>query len=257
MGRQQIGTALVKFLLGDLEIFFAFATTELEYTGQFARRIGQIMDFSATFTAQRNHNFSRQHLRAAALFASDADQHETATTVTEPPDETHVMKHRACVTAAILSAAAFLESSINELYKSVIDGNQKFSHLPTKLFKEIWEVADGERFPILKKYQTALVMAGKERFAKGNEFYQNAESLIKLRDVLMHYKPEWNDEGGIHQKLEQRLSNKFPLNRYFGQQSLWFPHQCLGAGCALWSVDTARDFSDNFCLRLGIDRRSA
>ena len=115
------------------------------------------MDFSATLTLKQKHSFSTQHLRAAALFASDADQHETATTVSEPPDETHLTKHRACVTATILSAAAFLESSINELYKSVIDGDQKFSHLPTKLFEEIWEGADGEKFPILKKYQTAPV----------------------------------------------------------------------------------------------------
>ncbi len=215
------------------------------------------MDFSATLTLKQKHRFSTQHLRAAALFASDADQHETATTESEPPDESHLTRHRACVTATILSAAAFLESSINELYKSVIDGEQNFSQLPTELFKEVWEVADGAKFPILKKYQTALAMAGKKCFAKGDQHYQDAESLIKLRDILMHFKPEWNDEGGNHQKLEQRLSNKFPLNRYFGQQDLWFPHQCLGAGCALWSVDTARGFSDKFCSRLGIDQRSA
>ena len=215
------------------------------------------MDFSATLTHKQKHSFSTQHLRAADLFASEAGQYETATNVTESPDETHLMKHRACVTVAILSAAAFLESSINELYMSVIDGDQKFSHLPTERFEKVWEGEDGGKFPILNKYQKALDMAGKKCFDKGDQPYQDADSLIKLRDVLMHYKPEWNDEGGNHQKLEQRLSKKFPLNRYFGQQYLWFPHQCLGAGCARWSVDTARDFSDEFCSRLGIDQRSA
>jgi hypothetical protein len=87
--------------------------------------------------------------------------------------------------------------------------------------------------------------------------YQDGESLIKLRDALMHSKPEWNDEKGNHQKLEQRLSGKFPLNPYFDPQSLWFPHQCVGAGCAQWSVRSASVFSDEFCKRSEIAQRTA
>lgn len=201
------------------------------------------------------HNFSKQHLRAAALFADDAQGCEA---VTKQPDEEHRSRHRACITVAVLSAVAFLEASVNELYLSAVDQDQ--TNLPTfdqrlfQLFGQFW--VNVEKYPILQKYQIALLLAGKERFNPGVPPYQDAESLIKLRDALVHYKPEWDNEAGQHQKLENRLRGKFDLNPYPETGSLWFPHQCLGAGCAQWSVVTARDFSDEFCNRMGIAKRT-
>ncbi len=201
------------------------------------------------------HNFSKQHLQAAAFFAAEAQAIEATI---RQPDETQPSRHRAYVTAAVLSAVAFLEASINELYLSAID--QDLTNLPTfdarlsQLFAQFWE--DVERYPILHKYQIALLLAGKDRFDRGMSPYQDAENVVKLRDCLVHYKPEWDDEAGQHQKLEDRLSKKFALNPYALAGSLWFPHQCLGAGCAQWSVTMTRSFSDEFCDRLSIPRRS-
>jgi len=204
-------------------------------------------------TARVKHSFSQQHLAAATLFAGEAQEWENAT---HQPDETRLSKHRALVTSAILSAVAFLEASINELYHAVIN-REVLPPLPSERFQELWEIADGEKFPILKKYQVALTLADKQCFVKGTQPYQDADSLIKLRDSLVHYKPEWEDEAGQHQKLESRLHGKFALNPYFPTATLWFPHRCLGAGCAQWSVAAARAFSDEFCDRLGIPRRPA
>ena len=153
---------------------------------------------------------------------------------------------------------AFLEASINELYLSAVD--QDTEPLPTfdarlfPLFAQFWE--DVECYSILHKYQIALLLAGKDRFPPGVPPYQDAASVVKLRDCLVHYKPEWDDETGQHQKLEDRLRGKFALSPYAPTGSLWFPHQCLGAGCAQWAVDTTRRFSDEFCDRLMIQRRT-
>jgi hypothetical protein len=211
---------------------------------------------SVSASAGVKHNFSKQHLRAATLFADDAQKCEA---MTKQPDEEHRSRHRACVTAAVLSAVAFLEASVNELYLSAVD--QDLTNLPTfdhklfQLFGQFWE--NVEKYPILQKYQIALLLAGKDRFNPGVQPYQNTESLIKLRDTLVHYKPEWDNEAGQHQKLEKRLrSCKFALSPYADTGRLWFPHQCLGAGCAQWSVVTARDFSDEFCNQLGISKRT-
>src|SRR5262249_45431182 len=96
----------------------------------------------------------------------------------------------------------------------------------------------------------------KDPFKPGEDPYQSANNVIKLRDALVHYKPEWDDESGQHQNLENRLRAKFALNPYAPTGSLWFPHQCLGAGCANWAVAKTRSFSDEFCVRLAIPRRS-
>jgi hypothetical protein len=211
---------------------------------------------SVSASARVKHNFSKQHLRAAILFADDAQKSEA---MTKQPDEEHRSRHRACVTAAILSAVAFLEASINELYLSAIDQDRTnlptFDHRLFQLFGQDWR--DVEKYPILQKYQTALLLAGKDRFNQGGPPYQDADNLIRLRDSLVHYKPEWDDEAGQHQNLENRLRRKFTLSPYAETGSLWFPHQCLGAGCAQWSAVTARDFSDEFCDRLGIAKRTA
>jgi hypothetical protein len=211
---------------------------------------------SLSVSAGVKHNFSKQHLRAATLFADDA---QTCEAMAKQLDEEHRLRHRACVTAAILSAVAFLGASINELYLSAIDQDRTnlptFDHRLFQVFGQFWE--NIEKYPILQKYQIALLLVDKDRLNPGVPPYQDAESLIKLRDSLIHYKPEWDNEAGQHQKLENRLRGKFVLSPYAETGSLWFPHQCLGAGCAQWSVVTARDFSDGFCGRLGIAKRTA
>lgn len=201
------------------------------------------------------HHFSKQHLRAAIVFAKEAQAYEA--TVTQP-DEEHRSRHRADVTAAILSAVCFMEASINELFLSARD--QDLTNLPTfderlfQLLGQFWE--NVERYPILQKYQIALLLADKDKFDRGIAPYQDADSLIKLRDLLVHYKPEWDDGTGQHQNLESRLQGKFTLSPYAATGNLWFPHYCLGAGCAQWSVDTARALSDDFCKRLKIPERT-
>jgi hypothetical protein len=206
-------------------------------------------------TARVKHHFSQQHLRAAEFFAQ---QSQTFEATVQTPDGNQQSQHRAYVTGTVLSVVAFLEASINELFLSAL--SRDTTALPsfdTHLFQlctQLWE--DAERFPILHKYQVALTLAGKNRFDPGSPLYQDAENLVKLRDCLVHYKPEWDDESGRHQKLENRLKSKFPLNKYVAQGALWFPHQCLSAGCAFWSVATVRDFSNEFCSRLVIPQRA-
>ncbi|HEY5027350.1 MAG TPA: hypothetical protein VIK39_02995 [Candidatus Angelobacter sp.] len=205
-------------------------------------------------TARLKHHFSKQHLRAAEFFA---EQVQTLNANLQTHNETQQLQHRAYVTGAVLSAVAFLEASINELYLCALDGDA--TALPSfdahlfALFTQFWE--DVEKFPLLHKYQVALTLAGKNRFDPGSPQYQDTESLVKLRDCLVHYRPEWDDESGRHQKLENRLKGKFGLNKYVAESALWFPHQCLSDACAGWAVATARNFSNEFCKELAIPQR--
>lgn len=104
---------------------------------------------SISVSARVKHNFSKQHLRAATWFADDAQKCEA---MTKQPDEEHRSRHRACVTATVLSAVAFLEASVNEPYLSAVDQDQTnlptFDHALFQFFGQFWE--NIEKYPILQ-----------------------------------------------------------------------------------------------------------
>jgi hypothetical protein len=205
----------------------------------------------ATARLTRKHSLSRQHFWAADYFAKRAAEIEAKT---KPLSDEIRSQHRAYVTGAIISAVAALESSINELYLEAQDHTLKgLDSGKVALLEQFWP--EIEQYPILHKYQTALLIVGASKLDKGQSPYQDAESLRKLRNALIHYKPEWDNELDIHKDLEARLRSKFDECSFAQPSSLWFPHKCLGSGCARWSVDTISVFMREFCQRAQIPER--
>jgi hypothetical protein len=162
--------------------------------------------------------------------------------------------HRGYVTGAVFFAAASLEATINELF---IDAR----HSDPNTFKgadprfpqrlaERWEEA--EPLSILDKYQLALSLAEKPEFARGTSPYQEADSLIYLRNALFHYKPEWDTNQKVHKKIEDRLKGRFEPNPFGGTNAAFFPTKCLGHGCAEWVVKSGVAFINEFFDRWGL-----
>jgi len=207
----------------------------------------------AKATTKMKHSFSRQHLAAARLFAQLATEIEAR----GEAEETTKKEHRAYVTGAVVFSVAFLEASINELYLEAVDGNK--TSLPSltdpqfTILTELWPIVEQQQ--ILGKYQTVLAACGLHRFDKGAEPFQGVDNLVKIRNVLIHYRPEWDDELVEHKKIQDRLSDKFELNPLAGPGTLWFPHQCLGSGCSRWAVEQVGQFMTEFCQRLEIPSR--
>lgn len=199
----------------------------------------------------------RHHLYAARHMADLACEIEKENVGTA--DAEVIRRHRAYVIAAILSAAAFLEASINELYLEVQDhlanGNPANRRRVLAVPAHFWsEVA---RPPILHKYQLALVVADAEPFDEGRSPFREVDGLVALRDALVHGRHEWRDSHGRRQNLERRLRAKFPHNALAKEGDPEFPDQLLGAGCAMWAVRVAEKFSNEFCHRMAIPTRGA
>jgi hypothetical protein len=116
--------------------------------------------------------------------------------------------------------------------------------------RRLWKGPDNiERISVLTKYQVALTAAGKPLMEPGTLPYQDAAFLVKLRDRLMHYKPQW--QGDDPHELEKKLRNKFLVNQLV-PSGPWYPNQCLGAGCAQWARDTAIDLVNTWWESMGI-----
>jgi hypothetical protein len=169
---------------------------------------------------------------------------------------------RSYATAAILLAVAALEASINEFYLEAEDhAHVGMGSIPAekcRVLADAWEEID--EFSILKKYELAVTLCGKPRLVRSTEPFQSAGALIELRNALVHYKPEWNHALDRHSKLEERLKGRFQdcaLALKAKGKMLWFPHQCLGAGCAVWAVDSVRNFANDFATVIGVPPRFA
>ena len=153
----------------------------------------------------------------------------------------------------MLSAVASLEATINELYIDARDANsptfQGVDPIVPMLLAEYWEEIESAR--ILRKYQLALILARKSKFAQGTSPYQEVDSLIQLRNALVHYKPEWNTELREHRRIDNRLKGRFALNPVTEPNDALFPKKCLGHGCAEWAVKSSVTFIEEFFSQLG------
>lgn len=168
------------------------------------------------------------------------------------------IKHRAYVTNTFLSAVAFLEAAINEVFQDAFDEHTTYigslGAEVRSVLADFWKMTEAESkssLSMLDKYQLTLRFAGKEPF-KRRESIPGCKLRVKIRDTLMHYKPQSLGEKNIH-KLEAQLKVKFPENKLIsGSGNPYFPDKALGKGCAEWAVKSALNFADSFFTRIGI-----
>lgn len=165
------------------------------------------------------------------------------------------VRHRAYVSASILASVAFLESAINELFQDVADGHSSYTdgldERTKATFSVYWRESDGYA-EVLSKYQLALSFAGRAALDPGAEPFQSAKLLVKLRNLLVHFRPK-TGEAGSPGGLELQMSNRFEGNRLMdGSGNPFWPDRCLGAGCAKWAQVSARSLADEVFARLGL-----
>jgi hypothetical protein len=194
---------------------------------------------------------STHHLYASRYAAEDAQAREESLLREGVRFD---MRHRGLVLMAVTEAAFFLEAAINEIFQDVADGNiLPFGSLDDDCrgkMSDWWENAEkGRSCGTLDKYNAALKAAGKNELSAGAEPYQSAKHLVKLRNSLVHYKPE------TLYKVSRRWNvylKYFAPNALMSDSELSFPDKVLGAGCADWAWRSAKAVTDEFAKRFGI-----
>ena len=200
--------------------------------------------------------YSSYHLWAAKHFCELAKNAEN-----EPGDHTRFdIKHRAYVTNSILSAVAFLEAAINELYQDAADNHEsyitKLNADSKQLMSDFWQFTEERNrsaFNLLDKYQIALTFLRKPQFDSGQSPYQDVTLVVRLRNELVHFKPK-SLGGDVEHKLARQLRGKFAENKLMdGSGNPWFPDKCLGHGCAQWAVASVTNFADQFFAAIDVE----
>ncbi len=207
-------------------------------------------------------NLSPFHIHAAALFARDSWRLESEHG-DKPLEELRgtglVEDDEGYVIGAVFTSVAFLEAKINELFDDMVGATE------TTSFKQLapdnrekmarwWELEQGNQARTLEKFQGALTAIGKCPFDTKVSPYQDADNLIELRNELVHYRPKLIPVGAtVPDGITRRLEGKFSTNPWYrGRGNPFYPHKCLGHGCAEWAVKSSLRFTDKVFERMGI-----
>ena len=192
--------------------------------------------------------FAVQHMMAAARFSRMCGEIEIANK--EQPLGEFFDRQIGAVSATVMLATASLESNINEY---LCEPEQVFPNLLEDSPHTLVQLL--EQKSILEKYQSVLSFRGVAEYAAGEPPYQDVDALIKLRNALVHFKPEWHDEQELHRKIEGRLKGRFEINPAIGENGVFFPQQCMSYGCTKWAVNVTLQFMRDFSERSGLPYR--
>jgi hypothetical protein len=192
--------------------------------------------------------FAVQHMMAAARFSRMCGEIEIANK--DQPLGNFFDSQIGAVSATVMLVTASLESNINEY---LCEPEQVFPKLPGESPHTLVQLL--EKKSILEKYQTVLSFLGCSEYSAGEAPYQDIDALIKLRNALVHFKPEWHDEQELHRKIEGRLKGRFEINPAIGENGVFFPQQCMSYGCTKWAVNTTLSFMKDFSGRSGLPYR--
>jgi hypothetical protein len=154
--------------------------------------------------------------------------------------------------ATVLTAVAGLEAFANELF---VDHAEVFSELRIGVMEKLWELY--EQKSILDKYEFALLLRNGVKLERDAAPYQGIAALIKLRNALTHYKPEWSDQESEHAKVSKQLKGRATASSFFSRDERLFPRAWACHGTTKWAVTSVTDFILDFEKRASINSRLA
>lgn len=205
------------------------------------------MQLKMSMTATVRTNLSAQHLLAAGYFSRKVSEIEQANLNAEfgPFWEEILANSMATITFSV----AALEAYINETFA---DREKLFQGVSGLAMSEIWELYEDK--PVLDKFDFALKLKGALPYEKGTLVYQNVATLIKLRNALTHFHPEWDNEAVRHKRLSNQLTGKIEKTRFFENENL-FPRGWANHTATSWAMKSVCAFAIDFETRSGLPKR--
>jgi hypothetical protein len=199
-------------------------------------------------------SFYRQHLLAAQYFAAAAAAAESVWAGGVRREG--VRQYRDLVAASVLSAAAYLEVSVNELHLELQDGaltngRRHSRRLLARLSRE-WRLH--ERAPTLEKYQFLLGLWDGDPFHPRRHPYVEVDRLMRWRNALVV-----RFAGSTLRLHEELVRGPAPgtARPPIAPDPVHPGRLRLDARCARWAVQSVVDFSVEFCRRMRLPARES
>jgi len=191
---------------------------------------------SARATLDTRYSFTAQFLCASAIFARRCAEIEAGA----DPDEQTLTEHRGLVTAAIMQSAAAIEAESAEVLTHGSGhhlGSNGVDTASRDFLAPLAEMIDRQQNP-LQRYETILHLLHKVPLRRGEQPWQDTAILIQQME-----------SKDLFKSLRNLRVKKPP---FISTSTTFFPHQCLSAECAAWSVRTAVKFINVFYEQLEV-----
>jgi len=208
------------------------------------------MPLRMTASADTRYSFTAQFIHGAAIFTRHV--HELAKL--QPFPEARQSEHRAYVVAAVTHAVFAIEAESAEILLYGPGHHLGSDHrdhqaigLLTESYKKLEKASGAKRCDLILK------LLSRPSFDSETEPYISAALLVSLRNALVHYKSRWGAEMKDSQSALTKIENLgFPRPPFATQDMNFFPHRCLSASLASWSVITSKTFLFEFYKKLGV-----
>jgi len=151
-----------------------------------------------------------------------------------------------CV-GCVMLAQASLEACANELFA---DRAKHFGSRPASLVDVIW--AEWERKSSLDKFDLAMRLRIDRPLDRGSTAAQAVDRLTQLRNGLVHFHPEWEDEQVWSANLSKRLQGYLKPSVWHPTRPL-FPYGWATGSAASWAVRSVLEFVDEFSKATGLE----
>ena len=99
------------------------------------------------------------------------------------------------------------------------------------------------RRPTLEKFDLDLLLLDKGKLDRWDSPYQDVESLAKLGNALVHFKPEWTHDQRKHAKVASALKDRIERSPFFALGEPLFPRAWAGHTTTEWSMTSVADSS--------------
>lgn len=206
-------------------------------------------------------NLDHIHLNSAHLFMQSAFSIENKYKTIENASQSqeNMDSHMSYVASSIICSVSALEAKINQF---LVDNKAKIDEIKIEkksaIFKHYSSVFDSESTLInqllglsnaLIKYNVIFYLL-KGKFLPDKKLFKGINFAIKVRNALIHFTPEWDNELKLNKKLEDRyvrhFSNDFDLSPFYYKSELFIPYRCLSASHAEWAYRNSNVFIEKF-----------
>ena len=135
---------------------------------------------------------------------------------------------------------AGLESYANELYFEKTGLLHVLNPATTEI---IAPLIDKEQ--TVRKFDLILALHKGKRIPHQDNVVQNIDVLIKLRNAIVHFRPESSSELDKHDKLSKHLNKRFDRSPFILDEPM-FPRAWASGKFAVWALESAINFLDYF-----------
>jgi hypothetical protein len=202
-----------------------------------------MIQITGSALAKTRMNLALHHLFAASRFAANVVRIERLNSGQAFGPFWEEILHNSLGVATLTVAA--LESYANEMY---FEGSVLNGKVTSAAAEEIGQLVDRES--ILRKYSVALSVQTGRRMDYGKKEVQNVDALVRIRNGVVHFRPEWFGDQAEHEKLSRKLQHKFQPSQFLANEPL-FPRSWASGSFSLWAVNSVIEFLKYYFSEIG------